>query len=228
MYRYEREPLARELRTIFGDAILGASQRRLCIPAFDGGYNEVHIFKTPHHPDYKSDWEEKVVDIALATAAAPTFFPVYRNRGRVFADGGVWANNPIMIGVVDALACYDLHRRRIEIFSIGSGQVDIPFTKGQIISGGLFHWRAIMEAAMHLQSQNANGQAGLLVGADHRVRLNPTGASAKIEMDDYAAAIALLPAAADRVFDENRLQLQPFFASAADPYPATYGPRSRE
>jgi uncharacterized protein len=25
-----------------------------------------------------------------------------------FADGGVWANNPVMIGLVDALVCYRL------------------------------------------------------------------------------------------------------------------------
>jgi patatin-like phospholipase/acyl hydrolase len=228
MHRYARETLERELREVFGERKLGESQRRLCIPAFDGSYNEVHIFKTPHHPDYRLDWNESVVNVALATAAAPTFFPVYRNKGRQFADGGVWANNPVMIGLVDALACQDMPRRAVEILSLGCGAPDRPFSKGQIVSGGLIHWRAIIDAAMQLQSQNANGQAGLLVGADHRLRLSPTGAAAAVEMDDFSAAVALLPTAASEAFDKERGSLERFFAAPANPYVAYHGPRSSQ
>jgi patatin-like phospholipase/acyl hydrolase len=72
-YRYEREPLERELNRTFGERIFGESCRRLVVPSFDG-YTEVNLFKTPHHQDYKIDWRERIVDIALATSAAPTFF----------------------------------------------------------------------------------------------------------------------------------------------------------
>src|SRR5206468_5319070 len=70
-YQYEREPLERLLRLAFGSSTIGDAMHRLCIPSFDG-YTEVNVFKTPHHPDFKMDWREEMVTVALATSAAPT------------------------------------------------------------------------------------------------------------------------------------------------------------
>jgi patatin-like phospholipase/acyl hydrolase len=148
-YQYERAPLERELRRIFGERLLGDAQRRLCIPSFDG-FTEVNIFKTPHHPDFIRDWREEMVTVALATSAAPTFFSIYRNGDRHFADGGVWANNPVMVALVDAMTCYAIDRHRIEILSVGCGESEMIFTEGQVRGGGLWHWREIISAAMHL------------------------------------------------------------------------------
>lgn len=99
-HRYDPAQLEGPLKHIFKSAKIGDAQRRLCIPSFDG-FTEVNVFKTPHHPDYKMDWKEDMVTVAMATAAAPTYFPVYKNGERMFADGGIWANNPVMIGLVD-------------------------------------------------------------------------------------------------------------------------------
>lgn len=136
-YSYEREPLERALKAVFGDRLLGDANRRLCIPSFEGTYGEVVVFKTPHHPDFRLDWQHSMVAVALATAAAPTFFKTYRSGADVFADGGVWANNPVMIGLVDALSTHDLPRRRIEVLSISCGDLDVPFTAGQNAAGGI-------------------------------------------------------------------------------------------
>ena len=63
----------------------------------------------------------------MATTAAP----IYRSLAaiddpnapsgpqQVFADGGLWANNPIMVGLVDALTIAEPDRP-IEIFSLGT------------------------------------------------------------------------------------------------------------
>lgn len=57
--------------------------------------------------------------VAKTTSAAPTFFrPVEGADGYEFADGGIWANNPIMIGVADALACFDIRREQIRVLSL--------------------------------------------------------------------------------------------------------------
>ena len=75
VYRYDREPLERALRDRFGNKLFGTVDKRLNIPTFDG-FNEVNVLKTPHHPDFRLDWQEEIVTVALATSAAPTFFPL--------------------------------------------------------------------------------------------------------------------------------------------------------
>lgn len=225
-YAYEREPLKLALEATFGDRLLGDAQRRLCIPAFDGNYNEVHVFKTPHHPDFGRDWKERAVDVALATAAAPTFFSVYKDKGRLFADGGVWANNPVMIGLVDALSTLDLARRDVHILSLGCGEGDQPFKEGQIKAGGLWHWREIMTAAMNLAGQNALGQAGLLIGRDQLIRIEPDIASARIKMDDFDAASHKLPAAGVEAAQASLERVRHFFDVPAATAPAFHGPRA--
>ncbi|MBR2657212.1 MAG: patatin-like phospholipase family protein [Loktanella sp.] len=210
VYRYNREPLERILKDRFGQARLASVSQRLNIPTFDG-FNEVNVLKTPHHPDFRLDWQEELVTAALATSAAPTFFSTYRNGTRHFADGGVWANNPVMVALVDTLSCFDVDRHTIDILSLGCGDSDLRMTDGQINNGGLFHWKTIIETAMHLQSQNALGQAGLLIGRERLLRLSSPPSLAPIALDDFERASAELPSQAKRLVEENSERLEKFF-----------------
>lgn len=225
-YSYERDALEKALRTVLEGRLLGEARTRLCIPSFEGTYGEVFVYKTPHHPDFKRDWEASMIGVALATAAAPTFFKTYKSGDHVFADGGVWANNPVMIGLVDALTTHDLERRQIEILSISCGDKDIPFTGGQMSSGGIWHWREIIKSAMHLASQNATGQAGLLVGRDHLLRIEPPEDCARLDMDDVSSAVACLPEAGEKAAAQWADAAKHFFQGPADQAPAFYGPRA--
>ena len=125
-FSYDRKALMRILRETLGDRKFGEAGTRLCIPSFDGRYGEVYIFKTPHHPDFRMDGRENMTKVAAATAAAPTFFQPLEDGGYTFVDGGVWANNPTMIALVDALTCYSVDPERVRILSLGCG--DDPYT----------------------------------------------------------------------------------------------------
>jgi uncharacterized protein len=223
-YKYEREVLRRHLLETFGDRILGDAERRLVIPSFDE-YTEVHLFKTPHHGDYQRDWKERMIDIALSTSAAPTFFSTFKNGDRHFADGGVWANNPIMTALVDALACYDIDRRNIRILSLGCVESDFGFSEDQMTKGGIWHWKEIISSAMRLQSQNALGQAGLLIGRNHLLRLDGEPMEEAIALDDYRRAAAELPDIAKRLVDLHRDQLEHLFTRPRPPFDPFHGPR---
>ncbi len=223
-YQYDREPLEHELRRIFGKRTFGEAQRRLCIPSFDG-FTEVNIFKTPHHPDFRLDWREEMVTVALATSAAPTYFSIYKDSQRRFADGGVWANNPVMVALVDALTCNALERDQIDILSLGCGDAEITISDAQVLQGGLWHWREIVSSAMHLASQNALGQAGLLIGRDRLTRLNaPLLAGGTIKLDDVSRAKAELPRLAKDLAEKNgALLASRFFSDKAEPYAHFHG-----
>ena len=226
-HSYNSEALRRHLSDVFGDTTLGETHRRLCVPSFDG-FTEVNVFKSPHHPDYGVDWREQLLTVAMATAAAPTYFPVYKDRGHFFADGGVWANDPIMIGLVDALTCNRIDRRQVHILSLGTGDTEIQFTGEQIRLGGIWHWRHIISSAMHLQSQNAIGQAGLLIGRDQLIRLNaPAMPQDPIMLDDIARASSELPSIATGLVDEYGTTIRDrFLFGPADVYSAFHGPRA--
>lgn len=217
-YTYNRAPLEALLQTALGTKVLRDSACRLNIPAFEGRHSEVYVFKTPHHPDFKLDAKELMTTAALSTAAAPTFFRSLENKGYVMVDGGVWANNPTMIAVTDAMSCFDLSRHRISILSIGCGAEPFVVTK-KLMGGGLWHWRKMIFAAMHLQSQNAIGQARLLVGAERVLRIEPPAVSPAIGMDDYPRAKSLLPGAAATAIAELGDEIQArFLYGTADPY----------
>ncbi len=218
-YRYDRKALTSILAVTLGEKKFGQARNRLCIPSFDGRYGDVYIFKTPHHPDFRKDGFEPMTKVAAATAAAPTFFQPLRAGGYTFVDGGVWANNPVMIGLVDALCCFDVPRERVRILSLGCG--DDPYTVAapKIVRGGTLAWRDIIYAAMRLQSLNALGQAGLLIGADRIVRANAPASEEKIRMDDWTRASAELPGAAEAALDEMGGRVaEMFLKDTAEPY----------
>ena len=218
-YRYDRTALDALLLEALGERKFGESLTRLCIPSFDGHHGEVYIFKTPHHPDFKLDGMENMTKVAAATAAAPTFFRPLEAGGYAFVDGGVWANNPVMIGVVDALSCFDVTRQRISVLSLGCGTKSCCLNRAQMMGGGLLAWRGIIETAMSLQSQNALGQAGLLIGAERLIRLDAPMAGRPIELDDWKRSVAELVPAAEQVLEEQGYAVAEMFLSApTDPF----------
>lgn len=196
-FRYNRGALTCLLRETLGNQPLAQSQCRLCIPAMEGRYGEVYVYKTPHHADYRLDGATPMVTVGEATSAAPTFFqPLRHESGYVLVDGGVWANNPAMVGIVEALSCFDVPRHKVRLLSLGCGGSRYVVNKAKEW-GGLWAWRKVIMAAMDLQSQNAVGQACLLVGAERVLRIEPPSTPAPIELDDWTRAAAELPAVAE-------------------------------
>lgn len=210
-YAYDRAALESELRRLFTDRVLGESSSRLCIPAFDGLHGEPWIYKTPHHPDYKKDQRERVVDVGLATSAAPTFFRPHRVNGYPMLDGGIWANNPIMNAVVDALACFDLDRDCIRVLSLGCGGASFTIKRRLDVAGKLLWAKPVLEAAFRAQSHNALGQAYLLLGKPNVVRVDAPVSAKAIDLDDYEGAREQLPPTARALVDASGTQLRSMF-----------------
>ena len=212
------EKLEKALTHRFQDHLLGESSARLVIPAFMMPKTEIAVFKTDHHEDFKNDHRTPMWKVARSTSAAPTYLKGHEHEesGRIFIDGGVWANNPVMVALVDALTAYDLVPEQIEVFSIGTGNAPFELSRPDVI-GGIWAWKKIIKAAMFLTTDNAASQAMLLLGPDSCLRLAPAGENALVEMDDYDAAFARLPALASRDFDENKGAISKFFTAVVEP-----------
>lgn len=215
---YDSKALHNELLAIFGETTLGDARTRLCIPSFEGVHGDIWLFKTPHHPDYKKDRFERMVNVALATSAAPTYLQAVSNNGYLMVDGGLWANNPVMNAVTEALSCFDIERHQIQILSLGCGETSFKVDASRA-TGGLVSWRHGIHAAMRAQSLNALGQAGLLIGKENLVRIDAPETPNPIDMDDHRRAKAELPAMARSLIEAAGQQIkQVFLQDLALPY----------
>ena len=67
---------------------------------------------------------------------------------------------------------------------------------------------------MSLQSQNALGQAGLLIGAERLMRLDVPMAGRPIELDDWKRSVAELVPAAEQMLEEQGCAVAEMFLSA--------------
>lgn len=206
------ETLEASLIKVFGHKLLGQSECRLVIPSCLMPTTEIVVFKTDHHADYKNDWKTESWKIARATSAAPTYLSgIEENEsGKIFVDGGIWANNPIMAAVIDALTAYDIGVEQIKILSIGTGNPPYRLSKSAVF-GGLFSWREVIKASMFLSTDNALAQATLLLGPEQVLRVEPSGDAANIELDDYDNAMNLLPEAARSATELNENGISQFF-----------------
>jgi predicted acylesterase/phospholipase RssA len=214
-HQYDRAALMSLLEGAFGERRYGEASSRLCIPSCDGRHGDVYVFKTPHHPDFKKDQHERMTTVAAATAAAPTYFQPLDSGGYRFLDGGLWANNPVMVGLVDALSCFNVDPHMVRILSLGCGDEPFRVSDHMVRWGGLFSWLGAINAAMAFQSANALGQASLLVGAERLLRIVPESSTPLIELDDWKRATAQLPYSAMIAFKKHDHALAINFTQSA-------------
>jgi patatin-like phospholipase/acyl hydrolase len=61
-----------------------------------------------------------MVDVAVATSAAPDYFPAHVLKSGVpLLDGGLWANNPARLAAIEAVAILGWPRDQIQMLSVG-------------------------------------------------------------------------------------------------------------
>lgn len=127
-----KQALRKALEDQLGEVTIGEIYRdrgiALAITAVEMSQHRSWVFKTPHVPTSKDrDGRYKLVDVCMATAAAPVFramadidFPDDPQSGfNVFVDGGLWANNPVLVGMIDALEVAQPDQE-IHIFCLGT------------------------------------------------------------------------------------------------------------
>lgn len=191
--KYASEPLKNALECTFGDRTLGESKTRLVIPSLNLDTGEAYLYKTAHHPRLERDYKERAVTVALATSAAPTYFPTHRANGRVaLVDGGLWANNPTAVGVIEAIATLNWHPKSLRILSLGCSKAPVTVGWERWLPLGQLYWapRAI-DLVMAGQSSSSLGIAKVFIGEESLIRVSPVVQRGRFTMDGVAEASSL-------------------------------------
>lgn len=195
--KYSNQHLKEVLAKIFpADLRLQDLHRQVLIPSFllsdpvTKNWRPAFFNNFPDSPTR----EERVIDVALASSAAPVYFPSYRNH----IDGGVIANNPSTAAIAFAR-----DRRRankamddIVLLSIGTGQNPQQITANTTRWGAL-DWALNYSPTFPLLSVLLDGSvetdtyiSSRMLG-DRFFRLNPT-IKESIALDDYKKIPALI------------------------------------
>lgn len=222
--RYSPAGIESALTERFGEAHLSEAMVDVVVTAYDIRSSRPVLFRsTAARTSPAEDYPMR--QVGRATSAAPTFFPPLRlptpdgSSYRILIDGGVYANNPTMIGYAEAMRMAGWRGIRIkglQIVSVGTGmpaprEVDYE----EFVSRSWFRLAEDIFLAANL------GQAGLYDSLldslldSHYTRFQaqlPTEAS--FDMDDVSERnITALRAAGDhlvqsRIDDIERLAVQ--------------------
>ena len=166
---YDNRKLTKLLKQKLGaTTTLGQLGKKVLIPAFDLD-NEDPVGRTwkpklfHNVPGTDKDNAELAYKIALYTSAAPTYFPTVDG----YVDGGVYANNPTMCAVTQALD--ERNTKTVELkdivtLSLGTG-TSLEFVAGKDLDWGYAQWvkpliSLMMDGAMGVADYQAHQLLG--------------------------------------------------------------------
>lgn len=125
----------------FKEATIGDLGHPVLIPTVNYSTGIAKIFKTPHHEKYEIDHGIRLVDVAMATSAAPTYFPIYATDRGKFVDGGLIANAPGLLGLHEAVERLGVDEKNIRVLSIGTMSSGRTIRGNSRLDLGFLRWR---------------------------------------------------------------------------------------
>lgn len=148
-----------------GNTRLGHARTRVCIPVFNAASGNVSVYKTCHLEKLERDYQMPAYQVGMSTAAAPTFFDPYSPRYQADItnedvaishniDGGIFANNPALIGLTEAHSQLAIPWAKIRLLSIGTGSKRFMEGHRKRLWGEI-HWawkKRIVDMILHAQS----------------------------------------------------------------------------
>jgi len=180
--KYDSAVLKSTLTEVFGNAKVKDAKCLLTIPAVDVSKGQTVVIKTGHLPGLTRDPERQIVDVLLATAAAPTYFPhATIEPGSAFVDGGLWANNPALVAYAEAVRIHreqagvgapTFDRANIRMLSIGTGKQSYSIDPPGSAAGFGFWMEHLIDVMGNSQSQGVDFAMRYLLPADNYVRVD--------------------------------------------------------
>ena len=225
---YSNKPLEDLLKNIFKEyhnkdehPRIDNAKTKLLIPIYSLMDGSTQVLKTPHTSDLILDKHIPMYMAAMATSAAPTFFNSYSNTFKKIdsttvesftnkVDGGVYANNPSMIALIEAQTRLERELSEIDLLSLGTGQKIFSNAKKKK-RWQVFYWiwkKRIIELFMQSQSQIVHNSISVLNNFNkdfnyHRIDLEFDD-NFKVAMDEKNAnKLEALAERATREYQKN-------------------------
>ncbi len=178
---YSLGPIKQALTEQFASRRLDSLNRKVLISSFDLDNEDTDTNKRTwkakffhNFPGSDSDGDQTIVDVALRTANAPTYFPIYQG----FVDGGVVANNPAVCALAQALNAETGNQRiqDIILLSVGTGY-NPRYVSSKDGDWGLVQWAPhLIHLVMEGGSNLAHYQCCQLLSKQyHRINIQLPG-----------------------------------------------------
>src|SRR5690606_12077951 len=133
---------------LFGDRLLGACKHPVIVPSINYSSGKPQIFKTPHNENFKRDHLYRLVDVALATSAAPAYFPRHTFNNNQYVDGGLYANAPGWLALHEAQTFFGQASDQIHLLSVGTMSSKFTVDPRRNRQGGTYDWGGLHPANM--------------------------------------------------------------------------------
>jgi hypothetical protein len=168
--KFDPSALHRAIARVVSDRPMGEARTRLVIPSYDVNTGKIVVFKT--HPPTLPHRQISALDVALATSAAPTYFPAHTIAGRgTFIDGGLWANCPTMVGLVEAFDFLGQGPESVRMLSVSTTNYPFRLDDPSKLRGVKDWLPQLVDTFMFGQAQAAVNMASCLLrrGLFHRI-----------------------------------------------------------
>lgn len=163
--KYSNRELQSWLRQFFGEAVLNDAKIPICITSYDVTTGTVRVWKDDHASGLHGGNTTLLHEAVLSSASAPTFFPAVQVGGEgAFVDGGIWGNNPAMVGLVEAQHYMGASVATTKVVSIGTGRRKRWLTYQGVARRGVLGWGTeLVEVVFSAQSSAVDAQMKLLL-----------------------------------------------------------------
>jgi uncharacterized protein len=139
--KYQSTALRQTVAAIIGEnTLVGHLLHPVIVPTVNLTKGAPQVFKTDHHPNFKLDYLLKAVDVALATSAAPTYFPIASIGDQLFVDGGLYANSPDLMALHEAEHFFKVKTNEVNVLSIGTTTSSFSFSHSGRRDLGVLGW----------------------------------------------------------------------------------------
>jgi patatin-like phospholipase/acyl hydrolase len=181
--KYDDAALDGALDRFLANKRLSESRPDLIVPAYDTALPGPYFFKTENAREDPASHDFPLSVVARATSAAPTYFEPVAAGERALLDGGVFAANPAMSALAEAL------RRAapgdVVLLSLGTGERTHRRSFEEIKDWGLARWaRPILDVVFDGASDAVHYQLQHVLGTERYWRLQVELTLASDDLDD--------------------------------------------